>query len=95
MWLLGAAGVWSAGLIAAAVLVRPSLVQVNGPKVLIPVGAPLAVVAMVALALAVARRCSVRWPTVVAWVLAGLLDCLTLAGMLTPSASSSSRWPSW
>ena len=82
-WLLSAAGVWSVGLLAAALLIRPSLVQVNGPKVLLPVGAPLAVVVMVALALAVARRYPWRWPTVVAWVLAGLLDCLTLVGMLT------------
>jgi hypothetical protein len=75
--------VWSVGLIGAALLIRPSLVQVNGPKVLLPVGAPLAVVVMVALALAVARRRPWRWPTVVAWMLAGLLDCLTLVGMLT------------
>lgn len=82
-WLLPAAGVWSAGLIAAAFLVTPSLVQVNGPKVLVPVGAPLAVVVMVTLALAVARGRSARWPTVVAWLLAGLLDCLAFVGMLT------------
>ncbi len=82
-WLLPAAGVWSAGLIAAALLVTPSLVQVNGAKVLVPVGAPLAVVVLVAVALAVARRRPWRWPTVVAWVLAGILDCLALVGMLT------------
>jgi hypothetical protein len=75
--------VWSAGLIAAAVLVSPSLVQVNGPKVLIPVCAPLAVVALVALALTIARWRTTRWPVVVAWVLASLLDGLALVGMLT------------
>ena len=74
---------WSAGLIAAALLISPSLVQVNGPKVLVPVGAPLVIVVMVALALGVARRRASRWPTVVAWMLTGLLDCLTLVGMLT------------
>ena len=83
VWLLPAAGVWSAALIAAALLVSPSLVEVNGPKVLVPVSAPLVVVVMVSLALAVARRRRSRWPTVVAWVLAGLLDCLALVGMLT------------
>ena len=82
-WLLLAAGMWSTGLLAAALLISPSLVQVNGTKVLVPVGAPLAVVVMVALALALARHRPWRWPTVVAWVLAGLLDCLVLVGMLT------------
>jgi hypothetical protein len=83
LWLLAAAGLWSAGLIAASFSVRPSLIQVNGPKVLLPVSAPLAIVALVALGLTVARRRSARWATVVSWVLAGLLDCLALVGMLT------------
>jgi hypothetical protein len=81
--LLAAAALWSAGLITVAFMGRPALVQVNGPKVLLPVGVPLAVVVLVALALTVARRHSVRWPTVVAWVLSGLLGCLALLGLLT------------
>ncbi len=82
-WLLAAAGAWSAGLIAAAVLIHPSLVQVNGPKVLLPVSAPLAVVGVVAAALAIGRARSGRGCLVVAWAFSGLLDCLALVGMLT------------
>ncbi len=83
LWLLAAAGLWSAGLIGASFWVRPSLIQVNGAKVLLPVGAPLAIVALVVLGLSLARRRSARWATIVSWVLAGLLDCLALVGMLT------------
>ncbi len=82
-WLLPAAGLWAAGLVVMAFLGSRSLVQVNGPKVLIPIGAPLAAVGLVALCLAMTRRTSMRWPRVVAWILAGLLDGLALVGMLT------------
>ena len=82
-WLLPAAGLWAVGLVVASFVVRPSLEQVNGPLVLLPLGAPLLVVVLVAVSLAVARRRSTRWPTVVAWVLAALLDGLALVGMLT------------
>ena len=81
-WLLPAAGLWAVGLVVASYLVRPSLEQVNGPLVLLPLGAPLVVVLLVTLFLAVARP-TVRWPMVVAWVLAALLDGLALVGMLT------------
>ena len=83
LWLLAAAGLWSAGLIGASFWVRPSLIQVNGAKVLLPVSAPLAIVALVVLGLSLARRRSARWASIVSWVLAGLLDCLALVGMLT------------
>ncbi len=83
LWVLAAAGLWSAGLIAASFWVRPSLIQVNGAKVLLPVSAPLAIVVLVALGLSLARWRSARWATIVSWVLAGLLDGLALVGMLT------------
>jgi hypothetical protein len=82
-WLLPVAGLWSAGLIVAAYLGDRSLVQVNGPKILIPIGAPLAVVVLVALLLAVARRTPTPVPRIVAWILSGLLDGLALVGLLT------------
>jgi len=82
-WLLPAAGLWAAGLVVASYVVSPSLEQVNGSLVLLPLGAPLLVVASVAVSLTVARRSSARWPRVVAWVLAALLDGLALVGMLT------------
>jgi hypothetical protein len=81
-WLLPAAGLWAFGLVVVSYLVRPSLEQVNGPLVLLPLGAPLVVVVLVTLSLAMARP-PARWPTVVAWVLAALLDGLALVGMLT------------
>src|ERR1700676_4488948 len=55
-WLLPAAGLWAVGLVVASFVVRPSLEQVNGPLVLLPLGAPLVVVLLVAMSLAVARR---------------------------------------
>lgn len=82
-WLLPAAGLWAVGLVVASYVVRPSLEQVNGPLVLLPLGTPLVVVSLVAVSLAVARRRPARWPTLVAWVLAALLDGLALVGMLT------------
>ena len=82
-WLLPTAALWAAGLLVMAFLGSRSLVEVNGPKVLIPIGAPLAVVVLVAILLAMTRRTSMRWPRAVAWIFSGLLDGLALVGMLT------------
>ncbi|HEY4946868.1 MAG TPA: hypothetical protein VII19_03145 [Acidimicrobiales bacterium] len=70
-------------MIIAGLLVRPSPVLVNGAKVLIPLGFPLVAVALVALALWLRRRHSMRWAGVVARVLAALLDGLAVLGVLT------------
>ena len=70
-------------MIIAGLLVRPSLVLVNGAKVLIPLGFPLVAVALVALALWLRRRHSMRWAGVVVRVLAVLLDGLAVLGVLT------------
>jgi hypothetical protein len=90
LW-LGCAAIWSLGLVAAGCLVKSysstngpgeTLVQVNGPKVLIPLLIPLAGVAMVTLALWF--RGSER-PGVGAlvWIVIGLMAVLVVLGAFT------------
>lgn len=60
-----------------------TLLQVNGMKVLVLLGIPLAVVVLVAGALRLRRRHLARWPGFVAWTLAGVLDCFAILGLMT------------
>lgn len=60
-----------------------TLVQVNGMKVLIPVGVPLVVVGLVVAALRYRRSRGKPGAGVIAWASAGLLGLLALAGMVT------------
>jgi hypothetical protein len=93
-WLLLPAALWSVGLVVAALLVpvydteagssvSATLVQVNGMKVLIPVGVPLVVVVLVAAALIYRRSQGKRGAGALAWAFAGLLCLLALVGILT------------
>ena len=63
--------------------VSTTLVQMNGMRVLIPVGVPLAVVGLVAAALRHRRSRGKQGAGVPAWILGGLLGLLALVGMLT------------
>ena len=63
--------------------VSATLVQVNGMKVLIPVGVPLVVVGLVVAALRYRRSRGKPGAGVIAWASAGLLGLLALAGMVT------------
>jgi len=63
--------------------VSSTLVQVNGMKVLIPVGVPLVVVGLVAAALCYRRSRGKQGAGAIAWVSAGLLGLLALVGILT------------
>ena len=60
-----------------------TLVQVNGMKVLVPVGVPLVVVGLVAAVLRHRRRRGKEGAGVLAWASAGLLGLLALVGVLT------------
>jgi hypothetical protein len=80
---LAAAAACSVGLIAAGLLLSPSLVEVNGEKVLVPLAMPLMVVVMVSGLLWFRARRHVPGAGVAAWSLSVLLDLLALAGILT------------
>jgi hypothetical protein len=73
----------SSGQLHEAVQSSRTLVAENGPKVLILVGIPLVVVALIALALWLRRRTGKQGVSVVAWLLAGLLLALALLSALT------------
>jgi hypothetical protein len=81
--LLGAAAAWSVGLIVAGLSVSPSLIQVNGGKVLVPLTMPLTVVLLISGLLWFRARRHVGGAGALAWVLSALLDLLALAGLLT------------
>jgi hypothetical protein len=83
VWLLGAAAAWSVGLIVAGLSVSPSLIQVNGGKVLVPLTMPLMVVLLISGLLWFRARRHVGGAGPLAWVLSALLDLLALAGLLT------------
>lgn len=81
--LLVGAALWSAALIVVGCLVSAAggtIVQQNGPIVLVPLGVPLVAVAVVSLALALRRRPGAG---PVAWTAAVALGVLALVGMLT------------
>ncbi len=73
----------STGTFQARASTSATLVQVNGMRVLVPLCAPLVVVALVGFALCLPRRRSNSWPGVVAWVLAVALDGFAFVGMMT------------
>ena len=81
--MLVAAAAWSVGLIVAGLCLMPSLVAVNGPKVLLPLAAPLSVVVLVSGLLRFRTWRGSSGAGVLAWSLSVLLDLLALAGLLT------------
>jgi hypothetical protein len=83
VWTLIAAAVWSMGLMAAGLWISPSLVAVNGVKVLVPLGLPLAVVLLVSALLRFRTWRGASGAGALAWSLSVLLDLLALAGVLT------------
>jgi hypothetical protein len=60
-----------------------SLYQVNGPLVLLPAAAPLAVAVLVSLLLYAGRHGDRRWTLPVAWTLSGVLLCAAVVGFVT------------
>ena len=78
------AAVWSTVLVVAALtLGSPTLVQVNGADVLVPVGFPLVATVVVSGALWRRRRRARPGPGPLACVVTGLVWLLVLAGMLS------------
>ena len=67
----------------AGLSLSPSLVAVNGAKVLLPLAAPLSVVVLVSGLLWFRRWRGSSGAGVLAWTLSVLLDLLALAGLLT------------
>jgi hypothetical protein len=81
---LSLAAVWSSLLVLAALtLGSPTLVQVNGAAVLVPVGFPLGATVVVSVALWRRRRRARPGPGLLACVVTGLVGLLVLAGMLS------------
>jgi len=89
---LSCAGIWSLGLIAVGFFVNSysstngvgnTLIQVNGMKVLIPLGIPLIGVAIVALALGRRSPARLSGVGVVVWIVVGLLALGAGLGALT------------
>jgi len=81
---LTSAAAWSTVLVVAALTFgSPTLVQENGPRVLVPVGLPLVASVVVSGALWRRRRRARPGPGPLACVVTGLVGLLVLAGLLS------------